>query len=869
MVLHHLQPCFTGGEVSPSLYARVDSAAYRTWLKSAKNCFIQPQGGVSNRAGTRYMGQAKFTASPCRLIPFVISEEEAYALEMGKNYVRFYAAGGLILDGNGDPYELATPYGADELEKVAFAQHDHVLFFTHPDHAPCRLTRTAAGVFAWEEVPVKYGPFAVSNKDDTKKMRVVNEPGEVISQGVSATLTFQPLVYPDMMVWGYFNNEWFYAGEYFGFDLAAFVQVFNTAFAARGVTAQNLGGLIKLTSDAATGGDWNGKQLVIAYRRSFSGEPELSVTQTLSGGSNAGAVIPEEENRYFLESDFDAFTPAQVGGRFSLTHQVAAQYLAGTLGYENVSDAIYSAGDFTLRTGGTWTGQIQVEVSRDLGETWKVQQVLSRTQDDDNFYVSGDLSDGETLLCVRLRALQITGEAGFELQADAFLQEGIVKVLGFVSARKLLVGVERPFGSSAWTEHWAEGSFSPAAGYPACVFFYQDRLGFAATYREPQGIWFSKTGAYTDFGHARNTLLDSDALGINLSGNRLNAVRAVAVANRLLVFTAGSEWTLHAQGAFTPHNIHAEQHSERGCGPVAPVMVGNKALFVQARGSILRNFYYDYTASAYTGEDLTICAKHLFARHSIKEICYQQEPDNLVWCVLDNGTLLCLTYLPEQGICAWTHHETDGEFVSLCTLPEKGCDTLWCAVHRNGVYLIERQVRRMASQAPEEQVFMDAAVSLYSPTPVSEMDGLGHLEGREVAVLGDGNPVYGLKVSDGKITLPRPMSRVHAGLAYQTEIVTLPLYYERKDGTAADRKKRLVSVLLSVQDSRGGYVGTDTEHLDEIVQRGREPFNAPMALKTQCYEIALRGEHTLTPSLVIRQKDPLPLTLLACVLRAV
>lgn len=869
MVLHHLQPSFIGGEVSPSLSARTDSAAYRTWLKTAKNCFIHAQGGVSNRAGTLYVAQAKKTATPCRLIPFVIAQDESYALEMGENYIRFYASGGLILNADGTPYEITTPYAAGDLGEINFVQHDQTLYFAHPHHAPKRLTRVAAGEFSWGDVPVKYGPFKVSNADDTRKMRIVSEAEQVISDGVSATLSFQPLVYPDYMVWAYFNGDWFYAGERTGFDIPMFVQVFNAWYSARGVTAQNLGGVIKLVSDEDTGGDWNGAELLIEYRANFVDPPVFSVLQQLSGGSNEGDVIEQGDHQYFLESDFDFFSPNHIGARFSLTHEIPSQDLQGSLTYDDVSDPILSGSDWALRTGGNWTGNLQVEVSRDLGETWKAVKNLSRADGDSNFYVTGNLAESENLLYVRLRALEISGEAEFELQAEAFVQEGIVIAREFVSARKVLVDVERPFGADDWTARWAEGSFSPAAGYPACVFFYQDRLGFAGTADEAQSMWFSRTGSYSDFGHARNTLLDSDAVSVNLSGKKLNAIRAVCVANRLLVFTAGSEWTLHASGALTPYNIRVEQHSERGAGGCNPVMVGNKAVYVQARGTVLRNFYYDYMASAYTGEDLTLCAKHLFWGRTIKEICYQQEPDNLLWCVLDNGQLLSVTYLPEQHICAWTHHQTDGEFVSVCTLPHQGYDELWLVVKRFGKYYLERQAPRLVSTAPEEQIFLDACVSCRSATAFSEVTGLAHLEGKDVVVLGDGSPLRGLKVSGGKITLPRPMNVVHVGLPYETELVTLPVCYDLTDGTGADRKKRLVALTLKMLNSRGGFAGTEGGVLDEIVQRTGEPFNTPIALKTQDYTLTLGGEHGVSPAVVVKQKDPLPITVLSCILRSV
>lgn len=62
MPIHHLQPSFSGGEISPSLHGRADSSAYGSWLKTARNFYVHPQGGASNRPGTLFMGEAKYEA---------------------------------------------------------------------------------------------------------------------------------------------------------------------------------------------------------------------------------------------------------------------------------------------------------------------------------------------------------------------------------------------------------------------------------------------------------------------------------------------------------------------------------------------------------------------------------------------------------------------------------------------------------------------------------------------------------------------------------------------------------------------------------------------------------------------------------------
>ncbi|MDO5765256.1 MAG: hypothetical protein Q4P84_06125, partial [Elusimicrobiales bacterium] len=424
-------------------------------------------------------------------------------------------------------------------------------------------------------------------------------------------------------------------------------------------------------------------------------------------------------------------------------------------------------------------------------------------------------------------------------------------------------------GGEDWTADWAEGSFSPKSGYPSCVFFYQDRLGLAGPRAEAQTIWFSRTGEHSHFGHMRGALEDSDSFCINLSGKKLNAIHSVAVAGKLLVFTAGSEWTVSSSGALTPYNVQIEQQSERGASRALPVMVGNKALFVQARGGALRDFYYDYNSASYTGSDLTLCAKHLFFNQEIREVCYQQEPDNLVWCVLSGGEIATLTYLAEENLCAWTHHTTQGFFRSVCTIPNRGYDEVWFAVERDGRYFIEKLLQRLSSKEPQDQVFLDASVSRKADTAFAELGGLEHLEGREVGVLADGSPVSGLIVTNGKITLPRPMTCVHAGLTYEAELQTLPAALADNGGTLQDRKRRLVSVTLKMSDSRGGRAGTEESQLDELIQRSTEPFNSPIALKTGDYTLTVAGTHGLMPSVIFRQTEPLPVTLLAVISRIV
>ncbi len=863
MVYHATQPNFSGGEVSPHLYSRVDVQTYGSWLKKACNFFVHPQGGASNRAGTAYVNTAKYADKNCRLIPFVLSEEESYVLELGEQYIRVHAPAGTLMK-EGQIYEIASPYLSKDLDKINYVQYDQTLFLVHTDFYPQKLTRSEEGFFVLEDMQLKDGPFMLSNTDEQKKVRLSLQSDTVISDGVKATLSFLPINDPNCIVHVYWCGQGFYDPLDYGFDVADVVLSFNKRFSSTGCVAYNQGGVLRIESPQETGGDYNGSQLVIEYRESLLSEPKLVVTQTLSGGYNAGEVVSVGEEKLYLQADFDLFRPAQVGGLFALNHRMESSYETGTLSYEGVSGIIKTSGDWRLRTTGSWYGEVVLEYSDDQ-KTWNKVKHFSKAQNEENINTLGNLEISAKMRFLRLRCLGITGEMGYILQADAFVQEGIVKLEGYVNPRQMLVSVQRQAGSmQEWTYDWAEGAFHEEAGYPSCIFFYQDRLGFAGTKKEPQSLWFSKTGEYENFGYLRN-LEASDAISINLSSKKLNAINSIAVGPKLLIFTAGSEWSLSCNGALTPYNIEIAQEGERGASSVVPIVVGSRTLYVQARGGVVREFFYDYSSASYIGRDLTLRAKHLFFNKEIKTLVYQQEPDNLIWCVLKDGSLLCLTYLSEEDMFAWTRHETQGQFISACSIPSKGYDEMWFLIRRDGKYFVERLLPRMTSKEVEDQIFLDCSVSKKSTQSFTEMGGLDHLEGRKVSALADGNPLTDLSVQDGKVLFPQAVCTAHVGLAYQAGLCTLPVSFETSEGSMQDRRRRLVKITLKMLDSRGGAAAAEGGKPEELYAPAAEVYAKAPPLQTRDFCKVISSSHSVFPTVEFVQKDPLPVTLLAVI----
>ena len=126
------QRTFSSGEVSPSLYARVDLVKYATGLRTCKNCIILRYGGASNRPGTSFIGEASDSTKEIRLIPFIFNVTQTYILELGHNYMRVIKNGSYIKL----PYRGIT--GASQTNPVVITSTAHL--FTNGDEIAIRDT---------------------------------------------------------------------------------------------------------------------------------------------------------------------------------------------------------------------------------------------------------------------------------------------------------------------------------------------------------------------------------------------------------------------------------------------------------------------------------------------------------------------------------------------------------------------------------------------------------------------------------------------------------------------------------------------------------------------------------------------------------
>jgi len=216
----HVQNNFNSGEWSPLTWGRSDIAKYKNGLELCSNYIPTAQGGLTRRPGTRYVAATK-SSGEARLVRFEFSITQAYVLELGDHYARFYTNDGQLqtsgvaayngatayvigdlvtsagvtyycianTTGNAPPnatywyaqtgtiYEIPTPYAVTDIWALSFTQSADVLYIAHPLYVPRKLQRFGATNWKLASITFTDGPYLNLNTTTTTLQSNVAGPG--------------------------------------------------------------------------------------------------------------------------------------------------------------------------------------------------------------------------------------------------------------------------------------------------------------------------------------------------------------------------------------------------------------------------------------------------------------------------------------------------------------------------------------------------------------------------------------------------------------------------------------------------------------------------------------------------------------------
>lgn len=912
-----IQSSFNSGEWSPKLFARVDLSKYRSGAALLQNYFVDYRGGASTRPGTKYILQCYKSATAVRLIPFQASFAVGYTLEFGDGYIRFFFAGAPVLEtaksitaavagppevftsaGHGwvnnnwifagnkyyivqnatvntftltdllgnaittNPFGLPTngqrvytitsPYAAADLRGIKFAQNVSELILCHPSYQPYVLTLIAAT--NWTLLPITFGTtaavptglsfvssLAVANVAYSYAVTAIDANGQESQPAYLATTALTDI----RVVAGTITLSWTASPGAVGYNIYRANLQYNSA-----VPPGQLYGYMG-TSTGTSFVDDNitpdFSQTPPVARNPFQGSGVASVAVTASGTYTTVPTV--------------SFTVATSTIAASAT---ATLIVTGTP-VVTAGGAGYAANDLVTFTNGVVLAVATVAAGAITA--WKPASTVS----------PGQVTTGSTPANPVAQVSTSGGGAG--ATATLTWGVGIVTVLNPGAGYNIVPTVT--FSSGAAT---ATATLSAVSnGYPAVPGFFQQRLVLAAPIGSPQTFYMSRPGQYFNYDISAISQAD-DAISGTLVSGQLNTIQSmVSQASGLLMFTDRNSWLINGGSngsAISPSALVANAQSFNGISNVPPIIANFDVLYVQAKGSIVRDSAYNIYANVYTGTDISAISSHLFYGYTVDEWAWAEEPFKVVWAIRSDGAMLTLTFLKEQEFIGWAHSITLGSFKSVATVVENTStagevDAVYTVVERTiqgqSLKYIERFVERTFTSGVADAWCVDCGIG-YSGAPATNFSGAEFLGGQTVTGLADGVviPPFVMPTS-GAFTLPAA-SKVTVGLGFTCDLQTLPL--ELGDPTVQGKVKKINDVDVRVADTLGLSIGSDFSHLTPM--KDLVVGNVSSMLTGQSSQIVtdlvsgdartfLDPTYTVPGQYCIRQSLPLPATILGVI----
>jgi hypothetical protein len=369
----------------------------------------------------------------------------------------------------------------------------------------------------------------------------------------------------------------------------------------------------------------------------------------------------ELTNKDGVDTDSTAFTAYVSGGTANKVFEITTPYTTAQLfeiKFAQSADVMYI----------THPAHEVAKLSRTGHTAWTLTDVV---------FTKGPFQDANTTTTtltpasasvgsgVNITASSVTGinsGSGFlstDVGRQIYFNSGYATITAITSTTVVVVDITIAFTNTNAITAWQLGSFSDTTGHPSCVSFFEQRLVFAGTTNQPQTIFFSKSGDYENMdANIGGTVADDDAIIYTIASNQVNAIRFMTATRTLILGTAGGEFTVSGGGtdsAVTPTNILIKKQSNHGAANVDAIAVGNATLFLQRAKRKVRELAYNFDVDGYIAPDMTILAEHI-TESGLTQMSYQQEPNQIIWGVRDDGELVGLTYQREQQVTAWHRH---------------------------------------------------------------------------------------------------------------------------------------------------------------------------------------------------------------------
>jgi hypothetical protein len=877
---HPYQTNFTAGELTKGLWSRTDYRKYPNGIEFGINAVVEVQGGVSRRAGTQFIAQTRgrsafqasafqnnaFQVTPSRSVmlkEFIFNTTEAYMLEFGPFYIRFYRNREQLL-GTGDGTELATNGEFTSDLSGWDLQQDNGGTVVHSAPGIATLDPGAAGVAGISQ--------QISGLSPGEKYVLHFEIGGQqldfnvgSSLGAANVITEQTLLSGEYRVTftapgaGSVFIEWKVSGpgavaslDDVSLQFAAPLEV-TTPYEPEDIRS------LRFTQSL--------DQLWIAH----DDYPEKILTRLsdVLWTFQDSILVPPPSEEVDIEPPAK-LTPGDVVGQNVQFDADASVFLAADVGRQIKSRG--GSASIIVVDSGT---QVHADITAAFISTDQIPAGLWSMDGSPNSILTFSAA-GPANVIVDL-TLTTAGWRSTDVGAFVHALDGIFEITEINSATAARAQVIRSIPDTvlvaqagAWTLE--RESFSEALGFAAVPNFYEQRRWLA----KGQEIFGSRVGDFQNFGLGPN---DDDSVRFPLvnGSNQADITRWMKSMKDMLLGTIGTEYRVNggSESTITPTQILNKPQSNWGSDPEPDAIRAGKAVMFTQRGRRqIREMGFDIADDGFAAADITVLAEHLF-RSGVVQLAYCSSPSSYVLAVLEDGRIACCTYYREEEVIAWTQFRPSGweigkgKFTSVAVMPSKcgNGDEVWCIAEREigtrtGLYV----------EVFDGQLNTECALVYDDTIPVDTVVGLTHLDGAVVDILHTSRSAFQRSafqmsafqkvratyatatVAAGTVTLAANEAvRIEVGLHYNTKIKTLPLEAPSREGTIHFRKKRSPTVYVRFLCTKGTGVYVNNQL---VPRRGLE--------LTELYDFQREtslGWNRLE-QVTIEQRHPFPMTVL-------
>ena len=816
---------FTAGELSPRLQGRTDLEKYFNGCKVMENMTIHPHGGASRRPGTKFIHEVKTSANSTRLIPFEFSTTQTYIMEFGNNYIRFFKDGGIITEGD------KTISAITQANPAVVTSSSHG--YSNGDFV------IITGVVGMTEVNGK--TFKVADKTtNTFELQTIDGV-DINSSGYTAYGSAGTINRIYQITTSYATADLFTLKYAQSADTMYIVHptykpqkltrsghtswtIGNYAPTADPFTStNNYPSCVAIYEERLVFANTNANPQKIFFTK--SGDFENATTGTNADDGLTFTIGSDQVNAVRYLSSMRTLIIGTTGGEFTATASSTSEPITPT----NIQIKRQSA-----------YGSANVDVVPVANVTLFLQRAKRKLRElvyDYNVdsYVAPDL----TILAEHVTKSGVT-QLSYQQEPDSIIwttrTDGILAGLTYQRVENV-VGWHRHIlgGKSDTTKNIIQQSKS----------FTSNASNVSTTNNT---ITISSHGFTT--GDAVYYYAASNPIG-GLKTDRLYYLisadsNTIKLAENATLATAGTAISLTtAPGSDTTQFIYQG------------VNIENDTLHSAAHGLNTHDeIFYDNTGTSIGGLSENI-------KYYVKKI---NDNEFKLSTRSDFSSFVALT-------SAHTSEQTDNIFTnsiveSVATIPgDLNEDITYMIVKRIVNGAVRRYVEYFSTydygDDIEDAFYIDSGLT-YNGAATTSISGLDHLEGETVTILADGASHPNKVVSNGTITLDRSSSIVQIGLSYTSLLETMQLEVPSQEGTSQGKIKRIHDVTVRFHKTVGAQIGSDEDDMETINFRtGNMPMNTAITPFSGDKEIEFRGDYDANAKLIIRQTQPLPMTVLA------